>query len=341
VVKLELYIVAAALIRGSTASPALGDLDGNGARHHIAPGQILGMRRVALHEALAVLVQEIAALAAHAFGDEAADAGDAGGMELPELHVLQRQPGAQHHAEAVAGVDHGVAAVAEHASCPAGGEQRRARLNQKRLAGLDGDRRDTEAIAVGIAHEVEREVFVEELRAVGDVLLVQRVQQRVTGAVGGGAGAGGLLAAEVFRLAAEGALVDLAVVQPRERQAHVFELVHRAGGLAAHELDRVLVAEPVAALDRVVHMPFPAVVVDVGERGSDAALRRHRVRARGENFRHHRDLVVRARELQRRAQAGAAAADDERIEAARVHAGPHKMAASHITLPARVTITAR
>src|SRR5512139_873343 len=163
----------------------------------------------------------------------------------------------------------------------------------------------------------------------------------MAGAVGGGTGAGGLLAAEVFRLAAERPLINFPVVEARKRQAHVLELVHRAGRLAAHELDRVLVAQPIAALDRVVHVPFPAVVVDVGERGGDAALRRHGVRARRKYLRYHRDLVVRARELQRRAEPCAAAADDERVEAARVHAALHNTAPSDATLPASKTITAR
>ncbi len=61
------------------------------------------MGRIAFHEALTLGVGEITALAAHAFGDQAAGAVDAGGMELHEFHVLQRQAGAQHHAVAIAG----------------------------------------------------------------------------------------------------------------------------------------------------------------------------------------------------------------------------------------------
>ena len=60
------------------------------------------LRRIALHEALAAGVGQIAAFAAHAFGDQDARAVDAGRMELHELHVLQRQARAQHHGVAVA-----------------------------------------------------------------------------------------------------------------------------------------------------------------------------------------------------------------------------------------------
>jgi hypothetical protein len=63
-----------------------------GARDHVARGEVLHRRRVALHEALAVLVQEVAALATHALGDEHARARHARRVELPELHVLERMP---------------------------------------------------------------------------------------------------------------------------------------------------------------------------------------------------------------------------------------------------------
>ena len=49
-------------------------------------------------------IGQIAAFAAHAFGDQHAGAEDAGGMELHELHILKRQAGAQHHGIAVAGL---------------------------------------------------------------------------------------------------------------------------------------------------------------------------------------------------------------------------------------------
>ena len=81
---------------------SLADLDGHGARNHVARGEVLGRRRVALHEALALGVDQIGAFAASALGDQHAGAVDAGRMELHEFHVLERQAGAQHHGVAVA-----------------------------------------------------------------------------------------------------------------------------------------------------------------------------------------------------------------------------------------------
>src|SRR3546814_12353378 len=81
------------------APPAFLDLLVHGARNEIARSQILECRRVALHEALAILVQQDTAFAAHPFGNQHPGARDTSGMELPELHILQREVGACRHAQ--------------------------------------------------------------------------------------------------------------------------------------------------------------------------------------------------------------------------------------------------
>jgi hypothetical protein len=72
------------------AAPALLDLLVHRPRDDVARREVLEVRRVALHEALAVAVEEDPAFAADALGDQHAGAGDPGRMELPELHVLER-----------------------------------------------------------------------------------------------------------------------------------------------------------------------------------------------------------------------------------------------------------
>jgi len=104
-------------------------------------------------------------------------------------------------------------------------------------------------------------------------------------------------------MAAEGALVDLAVVEAVEGHAVVFELDDCLVGLAAHEFDRILVAEVIGALDRVIHVPVPVVRFLVAERGGHSALRRDGMRARRKHLRQDCHPQVGFRELQRRAQA--------------------------------------
>ena len=74
--------------------------------------------------------------------------------------------------------------------------------------------------------QVEREILDEELGIVAQRLAIERVEDGVAGAVGGGAGALHRRAiAEFGHVAAERPLVDLALFGARERHAVMLELV--------------------------------------------------------------------------------------------------------------------
>src|SRR5581483_8924727 len=103
--------------------------------------------------------------------------------------------------------------------------------------------------------------------------------------VGGGAGALGGALAEMGSHATERALVDLAILlAARERQTPVLQFIDRRRRVAAQVFDGVLVAEPIGALDGVVHVPAPVILTHVAERGGNAALRRNGMRAGGKDF---------------------------------------------------------
>ena len=65
----------------------------------------------------------------------------------------------------------------------------------------------------------------------------------------------------------------------------MFQLDDRWNGLTAHILDRILVTQPVGALDGVIGMPTPVVLAHVAQCGRDATLCRYRMAAGGEDFR--------------------------------------------------------
>jgi hypothetical protein len=134
------------------------------------------------------------------------------------------------------------------AAVTAGGQHHALRAEQVQGALGHVQRKHAAAGAVLVHDQVEREVLDEELRVVRQRLLVQRVQDRVAGAVGGGAGALRGALAVVRGHAAERTLVDLAVLGAAERHALVLQLDDRGDRLAAHVLDRVLVAQPVLPL---------------------------------------------------------------------------------------------
>src|SRR5262249_16424027 len=78
-------------------------------------------------------------------------------------------------------------------------------------AGFLSQRGAAQGVAVGVADQVQRHPFAEELRAPPHVALVERVQHRVPGPVRRSAGALHRLLAEVGHVPAEGPLVDGAV----------------------------------------------------------------------------------------------------------------------------------
>ena len=226
------------------------------------------------------------------------------------------KPGAQRHADAVAGVHQRVGGARVDAPGAAGCQHRGLGGDVDHLAGLDFDGDHAHHHAVGVLHQIDGEPFVQESGAGLEIRLVQGVQQGVAGAVRSGAGAARLAAlAVVLRLAAEWALVDAARLGTGERHAHVLQFEDGLGPFAAHVLDGVLVADVIRSLDRVVHVPAPVVVrVFAGDGAGDAALGGDRVRAGGKHLGNHRRLQARPRQAQRSAHAGTAPADDDAIE---------------------------
>ncbi len=190
---------------------AFADFHRHRAGHDVAAGEILRVRCVALHEALALAIGQVAALAARALGDEHAGAVDAGRVELDELHVLQRQAGAEHHGIAVAGAGVGGGGGEIGAPIAAGGKHHGLCAEAMDRTIIHAQCDDAAALAV-FHNQVERKIFDEEVGVIFQALLVERVQHRMAGAVGGGASAlGGRALAHVLGHSAERALVDLAV----------------------------------------------------------------------------------------------------------------------------------
>ena len=235
-------------------------------------------------------------------------------MELHEFHVLQRHAGAQRHRVAVAGagVRRGRGEIGAAVAARRQNRHLRSETMDRAIVHLEAD--DAADAAVGIADQVEREIFDEELALGPQPLAIERVQDRMAGAVGGGAGALGDALAVVGRHAAERALIDLALFGARERHPPMIEFIDRRRRVAAEIFDRVLIAEPVRALDGVVHVPAPVVDAHVAERGGNAALRGDGMRARRKHLRDAGGLQTRVRAADAGAKPRAAGADDDHVE---------------------------
>jgi hypothetical protein len=307
------------LVRAGSA--AFTHLQHHRARDHVPRREVLDGGRVALHEPLAGGVAQDAALAAGTLGEQDAEARQAGGVELVELHVLQRQALAQDDAHAVAGqgvrVRRGLPDLAE----AAGREDDRLGTEDVDLAGgeLVGDHAGRDRAVLGLVQEqVEDVELVVELDILLDAVLVERLQDHVAGAVGGVAGAADRGLAVVTGVAAEATLVDAPFGRAVEGQAHLLEVEDGVDRLLAHDLGRVLVDEVVAALDGVEGVPLPVVILDVRQGSAHAALRRTGVGARRVQLREDRGAGTGAG-LEGRAHPCASGADDDNVVRVRLH----------------------
>ena len=187
---------------------------------------------------------------------------------------------------AVAGDDAAIGVLAEDAARAAGREDHGARGDRGELAGR-GRQHGRALDAPVVDEEIDAEGLVEPLdRRILGRCLEERVQNVEAAAVGGEPGP--------FDLhAAEGAHVDVAVRLAAPRAAPMLELDHLGRAAADEELDDVLLAEPVAAVHRVVEVVVERIVrLDHARR---PAFRRDRVAAHGQDFRDESDRQRRVR----------------------------------------------
>ncbi len=293
---------------------AFADLDGHRTADHVARGQILVVRCIALHEALAAAVAQDAAFTADTLGDQAAGAVDAGRVELHELHVLHGDAGTHGQAATVAGagVRRGGAEVGT--AVAAGGQHHALGAEQVQRAIGHVQGQHAAAGAFVVEDQVEREVLDHEARIVLQRLLVQGVQHRVAGTVGRRAGT---LRRRAFAVlgghATERTLVDLAFGGARERHAVVFKFDDGRDGLTAHVLDGVLVTQPVRPLDGVEEVVAPVVLAHVAECGRNTALGGNGVRTGREDLGQAHGLQALGGQAERGAQAGTAGADHDHV----------------------------
>ena len=245
------------LVRAAAA--AFFDFLVHAAGNVVAWGQVFVGRGVTLHETLAVAVAQNGAFAAATFGQQHPGAMHAGGVELPELHVFERNAGACRHAQAVAGVDEGIGRGRKNTTRAAGGQQCGLGFKNMHVARFHLDGGHANHIALGVTDQVHGQPLHEEAGFFFDILLVQRVQHGVAGAVGSSAGALHSFFAVVGSVAAKRALVNRAVRVAVKRHAHVLEVIDDLGRFAAHVFNGVLVAEPVGAFDGVIEVVVPVV----------------------------------------------------------------------------------
>ena len=194
----------------------------------------------------------------------------------------KRQASTQHHGIAVARA--GMRRCCREIGPAIAARRQNGLVRPEAVDGTVLHRQRHHAPAHAIFHDqIKREILDEEFRLVAQRLAIERMQHGVPRAVGSRTGAlGRRPLAEILHHAAEGALVNPAVFGARKRHAEMLELINRRGRMAAEIFNGVLVAQPVRALHRVIHVPAPVISAHVAKRSRNAALGCHRMRARRE-----------------------------------------------------------
>ena len=283
---------------------------------------VLGMARVVdvqrlaqvvvLQVAAALGVQQDAAFATRGFGDQDAGAGQAGGVVLNELHVLQRHARAVGQGQAVAGFDGAVGCEREDAAEPAGADDDGVGAHDVQVARAQFQRDAALAAPVGREQAGGEELVVARDLAELQRGLEERVQDMKARLIRGVPGALDLHAAERPDRHVPG-------IFPAPGTAPVLQLNKFARGLVHEHLHGVLVGQPVGAADGVVDVMFAGVVSF--DHSGHAPLGSHSVAAHGVDLGHQADgeVGVGFDDGHGGAQSGAAGPDDDDVVADFVH----------------------
>ena len=241
-------------VLGIAVAQALLQLSNDSAGDNVPGAHLHAVGDVLFQEALAAGIDQVSAFTAGGFRDEDAGVWEACGVELDELHVLQRRTGAVGQRHSVAGADGAIGGEGEDSTAAAGGEDDGLGRDEMELACADFKGNDTPGFAIVDDYGGD-EPFVVTLD--GGVLEgglkkgVQHVEARL---IGGEDGA-------LDTHAAEGANGDVAVRVAAPGAAPVLHLDDLGGGVLNEELDGILVGEVVRAADGVGGVQFKVVVI--------------------------------------------------------------------------------
>ena len=235
-------------------------------------------------------------------------------MKLPKLHIFERNTGASSHAQAITCVDERIGGGCENATGTACCQQSGFGFKNMNVTSLHFQGGDADHVACIVPDQIHGQPFDKKAGPLLDVLLIQRMEHGVASAVSGSTGALYWFFTVIGSVATERPLVNGSIRIAVERHAHVFQVVHHLGRFATHELNGILVTQPVGTLDGVVEMVVPVVLIHVAQRGSDPALCGDRVRSGREYFGENCYVQTCAGQLERGTHTGAAGPDDNNVE---------------------------
>ena len=262
--QVQLHVLAVPALQ----TPAGFELGDHRPRDDVAGAELHSGRHVVFEEAVAILVQEEAALAAGGFRDEDARPGKAGRVVLRKLHIGKWRARPIGEPQAVTRIDEAVGRESPQAANAPGRENRCLTGEAAEFARPQVDGYDPATHAV-VDQQPGGEVLVETSDAlVPQALLEDRVEHVEAGLVSREHGA-------VDAHAAKGADGDRSVGLPAPGAAPVLELDQLVGRFVGKVFDDILIGNVVAALDGVEGMELDAVAGVPADDGGGAPLSGH------------------------------------------------------------------
>src|SRR5689334_15210268 len=289
---------------------AFADFGVDGARDDVASGEFHALRIIFLHEALAELVTKDAAIAAYRFGDKnslhARRPDHSGWMELDKFHVHQFGACFVGESHAVSGVLPGVGGDFPGFADASGGDDDGFGLEDDEAA-LLAKIAEGAGDAVAVFEQARDGALHVDVDAHADAAILQSANELEAGAIAD-------VAEALERVAAEGALHDVAGIGAVEERAPLLEFADAVGSLLSMKLGHAPVVQEFSAAHGVAEMRAPVVGgVHVGHGGGDAAFGHDGVSLSEEGFADDAHGGALIESFDGSAKASAAGADDQDI----------------------------
>jgi len=309
-VELEVHMI---FVKADTTTSS--DFHGRSAGDNVSGSKILCGRRVSFHVSLTLGVDKDTTFTSATFGDQATSSVDTSRVELDELKIGVVKTGSGDHGHTISGAGVGGGARLPGPTVAASGENCVLGVESVDRTVFHADGHATDAVALVIHDQISCEILDKVSCVVVKRSSVKSVEERVTSSVGDAAASMSLATLSVFeRLTAKRALVDLAFWSSGEGHTVVLELNDGVGSFSSHVVDGVLVTEPIGALDSVVHVVLPAVLLHVAESSIDSSLSRDSVRSSWEELGDASSVEASFGKAESSAETSSTGANDESVE---------------------------
>ena len=261
-----------------TATATFVDFHRHRTGNHVARSQVFHSRRITLHKTFAIRIQQDAALTTYTFGNQYPRTCHAGRMELPELHIFQRNTCTRANTQTVTGIHKGVGRRSVNTACTSGSKQHCFGMENINIACFHFHHSYADYITIFITDQIQRSPLNKKLCIGTNILLIQSMQHCMACTVGNRTSTFYGTLAVLGSMTAERTLINFTAFHAVERHAHVLQFNYCFRRSTAHKFDRILVAQPVRTFHGIVHMPIPTVFLHITERCGNTALCRYSMR---------------------------------------------------------------